>query len=78
MIQLRDKGTGKILGSIDEEELKVLSDNLEEETEEDTDYYLNRATIDMLEERGADRKLTELLDRALGDRKSVEIEWVRS
>jgi hypothetical protein len=78
MIQMRDKETGKLLGSISEENLQFLIDNLEEESDDDTDYYLNRTTVDMLKENGASDELIELLNNALGDRDDVEIEWVRS
>ena len=77
MIQMRDKETGALLGTISEEELQFLIDNLEEEYDGDTDYYLNRTTIDMLEANGADDGLIKLLNEALGDREDVEIEWVR-
>lgn len=75
MIQLRDKESGSLLGSISEEDLQFLIDNLEEEWDGDTDYYLNQATIDMLKESGADKGLIDLLQRALGDRDDCEIEW---
>jgi len=78
MIQMRDKDTGAMLGSISEENLQFLIDNLEEETEDDKDYYLTRATIDMLKENGASDELIKLLNDAIGDRDNVEIEWVRS
>ena len=78
MIQMRDKDTGVMLGSISEENLQFLIDNLEEETEDDKDYYLTRATIDALIEKGASDELKKLLNDALGDRNDVEIEWVRS
>ena len=77
MIQLRDKETGEALGEITEEQLQFLIDQLEEESETDTDYYLNRATLDLLKEKGADAALLELLDEALGDREDMEIEWSR-
>jgi len=51
---------------------------LEEEWEEDTDYYINRATLTMLEESGAAQSLVELIERAMGDGDDVEIEWSRS
>jgi len=75
MIQLRDKESGSLLGSISEEELQFLIDNLEEEWDGDTDYYLNRTTIEMLKDSGADKRLLELLEGALGDREDVEIVW---
>jgi len=78
MIQLRDKETGALLGDITEEQLQFLIDHLEEESEEDTDYYLDRATLNMLKEKGLDASLLKLLEDAFGDRKDLEIEWLRS
>jgi hypothetical protein len=77
MIKLRDKETRALLGSISEDELQFLIDNLEEEWDGDTDYYLNRTTIEMLKGVGADDALIDLLEEALGDRDDVEIEWER-
>lgn len=78
MIQLRDKETGTSLGDITEEQLQFLIDHLEEESEEDTDYYLNRATLNLLKEKGLDASLLKLLEEAFGDREELEIEWSRS
>ena len=78
MIQLRDKETGALLGDITEEQLQFLIDHLEEESEEDTDYYLDRATLNLLKEKGLDASLLKLLEDAFGDRKDLEIEWLRS
>lgn len=75
MIQLRDKETGRVLGSISEDQLQFLIDQLEEESADDTDYYLNRATLEMFEERGADADLLRILRDGLGDREEMEIEW---
>jgi len=75
MVNLRDKRTGAQLGQISDDELQFLIDNLEEEWEGDTDYYLNRTTIDMLKDSGADKTLLALLEGALGDREDVEIVW---
>ncbi len=46
MIRLYDKGSGAELGSITQEQLQFLADQLEEESIEDRDYYINRSTID--------------------------------
>ncbi len=78
MIQLRDRETGASIGDITEEQLQFLIDHLEEESEEDTDYYLNRATLNLLKEGGLDASLLKLLEEALGDREDLEIEWSRS
>jgi hypothetical protein len=77
MIELRDKDTGAFLGTITEAQLQFLIDQLEEEDSEDTDYYINQATIDMFEQRGADAQLLNLLRKALGNGDGTEIRWSR-
>jgi processive 1,2-diacylglycerol beta-glucosyltransferase len=75
MITLRDKETGRTIGTITPEQLRFLKDQLEEETDEDSDYYLNEATLEMFAERGIDPTLLRLLQDALGGREEMEIEW---
>jgi hypothetical protein len=77
MIELRDKDTGKSLGMITEAQLQFLADQLEEESGADTDYYLNRDTLERFVEREIDSQLLDLLLAALGDREEMEIEWQR-
>ena len=77
MIRLRDKGTGADIGSISEEQLRFLVDHLEEEYEEDRDYYIQREVLDMLEQSGGDEQLVAMLARAMGDGEGLEIEWSR-
>ena len=77
MIEILDKESGAFLGEITEQQLEFLIDQLEEESDEDTDYYLNPATLEMLEENGADPPLLELLRSAMGDRDEAEIQWIR-
>ena len=78
MIQLYDKETGASLGAITEEQLQFLADQLEEESSEDRDYYINEPTLDAFEEAGADPALLALLPKALGEREEMEIRWARS
>jgi len=75
MIKLYDKETGKLLGALREEQLRFLIDQLEEESSEDTDYYINKATIEMLVQAGADPDLVALLLQGLGEREEMEIRW---
>ena len=75
MIRLRDKETGSELGTITEEELQFLIDSLEEESDEDRDYYLNAGMIDVLEQKGADSALVKMLRDAAVGKDGVEIEW---
>ena len=78
MIQLRDKDNKEILGTISKDDLQFLIDSLEEESEEDTDYYLNRTTLEMLKKKGSHQALLDLLEKALGDRDEMEFEWNES
>ena len=78
MIQLRDKENGDVLGTITEDDLQFLIDNLEEESEDDMDYFLNRSTIEIFKEKGTNKTLLKLLENALGDRDGMEIEWLKA
>ncbi|MBN1630271.1 MAG: galactosyldiacylglycerol synthase [Thermoleophilia bacterium] len=75
MITLSVKDTGAVLGTIDEADLRLLIDQLEEETETDTDYFVSPVTIEMLQEAGARPELVEMLRRAVGDSEGVDIMW---
>jgi hypothetical protein len=73
MVRLIDKSTGKFLGRIAEEDLQFLVDNLEEEDLTDTDYYINRQTLDLLKEKGMSDDLASLLEEAMGEGDEIEI-----
>ena len=77
MIQLRDKERGEVLGAITEDDFQFLIDNLEEESEDDTDYFINQSTIEIFKEKGTNNTLIKLLENALGDRDDMEIEWLK-
>ena len=77
MIELRDKQTNELLGMIDDDELRFLVGELEEESSSDRDYYISGDTIDMLEEDGAPESLTSLLRRVVGSEEGVEVRWAR-
>ena len=64
------------VGEISEDQLDFLIDNLEEEWPEDRDYYINKAMLEMLKQRGADANLIRLLTDALAGREEVDILWV--
>lgn len=78
MIEIMDKQTGRPIGTLSEEQFQFLSGQLEEESRTDDDYYLNRATVDILEEQGADPGLLAVLRTALGPADETEIRWRRT
>jgi processive 1,2-diacylglycerol beta-glucosyltransferase len=74
-IQLFDKETGASAGEITRVQLQYLMDQLEEESSDDQDYFINRPTLELLEEQTPDDDLIEVLREALGDRDEMEIRW---
>jgi hypothetical protein len=63
------------LGTIDDADLQLLRDQLEEESEEDTDYYITSTTIEFLEESGASPSLIEILKQAVGESEGADVAW---
>ncbi len=57
MVNLYDSATGALIGTISDEDLTFMQDDLEEESLEDTEYYINQATVDWFETQGADPAL---------------------
>ena len=78
MITLSLKDDGAFLGTIDEADLQLLIDQLEEEDEQDTDYYISPMTIEILEQRGASSGLIRILEQAVGNSEGVEVVWKES
>jgi len=78
MITLSLKDSGEALGTIEEADLQLLIDQLEEEDEGDTDYYVSPMTIDWLERNGASSALVAILKKAVGDSEGVDIVWTES
>lgn len=52
MPKLYNATTGAELGEITDEQLEFLQDQLEEESAEDQDYYINQETLDYFAEQG--------------------------
>ena len=77
MIEVYDNESGILIGTITEEQLQFLIDELEETSTTDQDYYLDEGMLDMLEEVGADPELMDLLRGGLGDRTDFQIRWER-
>jgi hypothetical protein len=75
VITLSLKDGGDVIGTVDEDDLQMLIDQLVEEDEEDTDYYITPMTIDLLEESGASAELVSMLREAVGDSEGVDIAW---
>ena len=75
MIQLFDARSDAHLGDVSEEQLDFMRAQLEEESTDDQDYYINADTLDLFERRGADPALVTLLRQALGTQEDMDIRW---
>jgi len=77
MIDVYKNDTNELVGSITEADLQVLVDHLEEESLEDQDYYIDKATLDVIGDGQATEHLMSVLRKALGDADGIDIRWQR-
>lgn len=74
-VDLFDSESGRLVGSLSDDQFQELVDAFEEESPVDHDYYISGETVDMLEEDGASPVVVRLLRAALGEREGAEIRW---
>jgi hypothetical protein len=67
--------TDKEIGQITDKQLAFLVEQLEEEHDEDQDYYIDRETLELLSDNGCDPELLALLEKALGRDDEMDIAW---
>jgi hypothetical protein len=75
MPRLTRLDTGADIGEISDKQLAFLVEQLEEEHDEDQDYYIDRETLELMSDNGADPELLALLEKAIGDDDSMDIAW---
>ena len=76
LIDLYNKDTNALLGSITESELQHMRNSLEEESPRDTDFYIQKDTIGVLGNDGlATEHLLKILRDAVGTSEGLEIRW---
>lgn len=63
------------IGIISAEQLRFLVEQLEEEHDEDQDYYIDRDTLELLSDNGIDGELLAMLEKAMGDDDAMDIAW---
>ena len=74
-IRIVDHNSGAYLGDISREDLQLMIDQFEEESSRDRDYFIDAATIDLLQEAGASERLLKLLREVVGSSEGVDIRW---
>ncbi len=74
-VHLFDEANGAEVGVLTDAQFQFLQEHLVSEGVEDTDYYVNRDTLDAWEEEGGDAGVVALLRNALGGRVDMDIRW---
>lgn len=73
---LHNKDTRTLIGPLSDAQRQDLIDLLVEERADDRDYFIDQATLEHLENEGADAELLTILRRLLEEfPDGVEIEW---
>ena len=65
----------RYLGNISDADVKVLIAELEEEDMADQDYFIDGATVSILESGGASKTLVDMLLAAIGDSDGIDVRW---
>jgi len=73
MPRLTRLDTGDEIGTINDKQAAFLVDQLEEENESKTDYFIDRDTLELLSDNGADPELLALLEKGMGDDDEMDI-----
>lgn len=76
-VELTNAETGTPVGRLTVPQFESLASLLERESSTDDDYYVDEATIAMLEEKGADPAAVALLRQAMAGRADVTVRWRR-
>jgi hypothetical protein len=67
--------SGDEIGEISDSQLKFLVDQLEEEHDDDKDYFIDRDTLELLSDNGADPELLALLEKGLAGDDDMTVAW---
>lgn len=67
--------TGDEIGKVTDAQVKFLVEQLEEENDDDTEYFIDRETLELLSDNGADPELLVILEKGLGDDDEMDVAW---
>jgi hypothetical protein len=77
VVDLFNLETGALIGTVSDAQFETIAEHLEQESTDDDDFYIDGATIAMLEQDGADAAGLALLRKALGTQQGLDIRWER-
>jgi hypothetical protein len=67
--------TGDTIGTITDVQLQFLIAQLEEENDDDKDYFIDRDTLELLSDNGGDPDLLAIIEKAMGKDDEIDIAW---
>ena len=67
--------TGDEIGTINDKQLAFLVEQLDLEHDDDKDHYIDRDTLELLSDNGADPELLQVLERGMGDDDEMDVAW---
>jgi hypothetical protein len=76
MARLYRVDTDETIGQINDKQVQFLVDMLEEEDDEDTEYFIDQDTLELFSDNNCDPELLAMLESALEDGEDgVDIGW---
>jgi hypothetical protein len=63
------------IGTIDDKQLLFLKEQLEEEHDDDTEFFIDRDTLELLSDNGADPELLAMLEKGLADDDEMDVSF---
>lgn len=76
-IRVSEKGSQRVIATISEQDLDILTGYMEEESSRDQDYFVDATTVDAIAELGASAELVASLRSAIGTSEGIDIVWTR-
>ena len=73
MAKLFNAESGAFLGTVSDDDVQMMIDQLEEEDSADDDYYIDADTVDLLDEADGSPSLVELLRAAVGRLGGIDV-----
>ncbi|MEO8480781.1 MAG: hypothetical protein ABI634_01140 [Acidobacteriota bacterium] len=70
-----DKETGQLIGRLARAQFDDLDARLEHQSADDNDFYVDEATLVLLEEQGVDTAVVEMLRHACAGRSGIDVRW---
>jgi hypothetical protein len=61
------------IGTIDDKQLTFLKEQLEEEHDDDTEFFIDRDTLELLSDNGADPELLAMLEKGLAGDDEMDV-----